>query len=83
MTGRRTPRPKRHPPELEAIAHDWTDEQAKAVHDFCSALQELVWRRYHDALIDPMLQDQFKASATRHVDKRTYPLPFEDDDLPF
>jgi len=77
-----------HPPEPKPsipvpIPEDWSTEQARAVYDFCSALQELVWRRYRDVLIDPMLRAQFEADAARHAtDERSYRLPF-DDDPPF
>ncbi len=74
----RTGKPKRNGSTPVPIPENWTNDQALAVYDFCSTLQELVWRRYHDALIDPMLKEQFEASATRQIDDRTWPLPFDD-----
>jgi len=71
--------PKRSAPTLVLIPENWTDDQAIAVYDFCTALQELVWRRYHEALIDPMLQKQLEAKAALRIDNRTYPLPFDDE----
>lgn len=76
---RRTGKPKRNAaPTFELIPGNWTNDQALAVYDFCSALQELVWRRYRDALINPMLKAQLKTKATRRRNNRTYPLPFDD-----
>jgi len=77
---RGTPRPDfRHPP-LELIPQSWTDAQAIAIYDFCSVLQELVWRRYEDVLVDAALQLQASAPPP---DERTWPLPFDDEDLTF
>jgi hypothetical protein len=78
----RKPKPKHSPPTPVAIPDDWSDQQALAVYDFCSALQELIWRRYHDALIDPILHAQLEAGGPHRIDTRTFPLPF-DDDAPF
>ena len=71
-------KPKRNGLEPVVIPETWTDDQAIAVYDFCEALHELIWRRYHEALIDPMLQKQFKVNGAQHIDNRTYPLPFDD-----
>jgi len=62
------------------VPEDWSAAQALAVYDFCSALQELIWRRYRDALIDPMLQAQLQARGSKQIDTRTYPLAFDDDE---
>ncbi len=78
----RKPKPKQLPPTPVPVPDDWSDQQALAVYDFCSALQELIWRRYRDALIDPILQAQFEASGSNRTDTRTFPLPF-DNDAPF
>lgn len=81
-TRRRTAKPKRNAaPTFELIPLNWTNDQALAVYDFCSALQELVWRRYHDALVDPLLKAQFQACAANPSVDRTYPLPFDDTPL--
>ena len=72
---------KLDPPTFELIPENWTDDQALAVYDFCSALQEHVWRRYHDALIDPMLLAQLQAKAAKNRHDRTRPLPFDDPAL--
>ena len=78
------PRPNFHRLPPEPIPQNWTDDQAIAVYDFCSVLQELVWRRYQDALSNAALDAQLQASAARGGDNRTHPLPFnDDDDLPF
>jgi len=42
----RKPKPKHLPPTPVPVPDDWSDQQALAVYDFCSALQELIWRRY-------------------------------------
>ena len=76
---KRKAKPKRNGLEPVVIPETWTDDQAIAVYDFCTALQELVWRRYHEALIDPMLQKQLEAKAALRIDNRTYPLPFDDE----
>ena len=85
MTTRTRParksRPKRQRRVIEPIAQNWTNDQALAVYDFCSALQELIWRRYQHALIDSMLQAQFQANTSNQTDNRTYPLPFDDATL--
>lgn len=60
------------------IPDTWNDDQARAVYNFCSALQELIWRRYHAALIDPMLQKRFDNNASDHIDNPTYPLLLDD-----
>ena len=75
-------RPKPKPSTPAPIPENWSAEQALAVYDFCSDLQELVWRRYRDVLVDPMLQAQHHAPGSTPTDTRTYPLGF-DDDPPF
>ena len=75
----RKPKPKQPPPTPVPVPDDWSDQQALAVYDFCSALQELIWRRYRHALIDPILQAQFQAGHSNPTDTRTDPLPFDDD----
>lgn len=88
MTRKRKPQPKPkskqkpRPATPLPIPEHWSDEQALAVFDFCSALQELIWRRYRHALIDPTLQAQFQGRGSNQTDTRTYPLPL-DDDAPF
>ena len=73
-------KPKSKPSIPLPVPHDWSDQQALAVYDFfCSALQELIWRRYRDALIDPILQAQLEARGPNRTDTPTYPLPFDDD----
>jgi len=72
-------KPKSKPSIPLPVPHDWSDQQALAVYDFCSALQELIWRRYRHALIDPILQAQFQAGRSNPTDTRTDPLPFDDD----
>ena len=76
------PRPdfKRLP--LEPIPDTWTYEQVVAVHDFCVVLQEIIWRRYPDALTDAALNLQ-RAAQPPSADDRTYRLPFDDEELPF
>lgn len=79
------PRPPEPKPSIPVpIPENWSAGQARAVYDLCATLQELVWRRYRDVLVDPMLRAQFEADAARHAtDERPYRLPFDDDDPPF
>lgn len=68
---------------LDAVPDTWTDEQAIAVHDFCVVLQEIIWRRYTDALTDAALNAQLAAARASSVDDKTWPLPFGDEPEPF
>ena len=79
---RSRPRPDFQRLPTEPIPKTWSDAQAIAVYDFCSVLQELVWRRYEHVLVAAALHAQLQLSSPA-PDDRTYPLPFDHEDLPF
>ena len=80
------PCPDRHPGRrdwcFEPVPQNWTNEQAVAVHHFCVAVQEMIWRQYPDALTDAAITAGLNRTATS-ADHRTLQLPFSDEELPF
>ena len=59
------------------IPNHWSPRQALAVYDFLSELQQQIWDRYEQPLIDLILADQLNEHAIdSHLNEFQDEIPF-------